>query len=74
MISFFFGLMFSCGSHISANWGSVKDSVVYCGAAINIGNALVTSDLITNVMILCLPLPVVRSLYVYLHIDDLVAD
>ena len=61
-VSFFFGLLFSCGTHISANWGSVQDQVLYCGAAVNLGNAMVVSDLITDVMILCLPLPVVSSL------------
>ncbi len=58
-VSFFFGFVFSCGTHISASWGSVKDQEVYCGAAINLDNALVVSDLLTDVMILVLPLPVV---------------
>lgn len=58
-VSFFFGFLFSCGTHISAAWGSVQDDVMYCGAAINLDNALVVSDLMTDVMILCLPLPVV---------------
>lgn len=57
--SFFFGFLFSCGTHISASWGSVKDQVVHCGAAINLDNALVVSDLLTDVMVLVLPLPVV---------------
>ena len=60
-ISFFFGFMFSCGTHFSAAWGSLEDDAKYCGAALNLDNAFVVSDLITDIMILCLPLPVVCS-------------
>ena len=63
-ISFFVGLVFSCGTHISANWGSVKEQEDYCGAGANLANALVVSDLLTDVMILVLPLPVVGSLWI----------
>ena len=58
-LSLFFGFMFSCGTHISASWGSVEDEKDYCGAATDLDNALVVSGLLTDVMIFVLPLPVV---------------
>lgn len=58
-ISFFFGFMFSCGAHFSARWGSLNDKDLYCGADLDLDNAFVVSDLITDVVIFCLPLPVV---------------
>lgn len=60
-ITFVFGTIFSCGRHVSANWGSVQDALVYCGVGTNFTSALVVSDLITDVMVLCLPLPVVSK-------------
>lgn len=53
--------IFSCGTHFFANWSSVQDIGTYCGASTNITNAFVVSDLITDIMIWCLPLPVVRT-------------
>lgn len=60
-ITFFFGFMFGCGTHFFANWGSVQDEA-YCTALLDLDNAYVVSDLVTDVMILCLPLPVVGTL------------
>ena len=58
-ISFFFGTLFSCGTHFSAAWGSLEDDALYCGAGMQLNSPFVISDLITDVVILCLPLPVV---------------
>ena len=58
-ISFFFGFIFGCGTHFSAEWGSFRDYHMYCGVVIDLMNPLVVSDLVSDVMILCLPLPVV---------------
>lgn len=60
-ITFLFGNIFNCGKHVSASWGSVQDNLTYCGAGTKFTSALVVSDLITDVMVLCLPLPVVVS-------------
>ncbi|MCJ1463159.1 hypothetical protein MMC07_001764 [Pseudocyphellaria aurata] len=57
-----FGFIFSCGKHISSNWGSSLDYVSYCGPSEVVHNAFVVSDLITDVMVLFLPLPVIWSL------------
>lgn len=60
-VSYFFGFIFGCGTHFSANWGSVEDEA-YCTALLDLDNSFVVSDLVTDIMILCLPLPVVCSL------------
>lgn len=54
------GFLFSCGTHLSASWGSVQDGLMYCGPSANVNSTFVVSDLITDVMVLCLPLPVVK--------------
>ena len=59
-IACLFSFIFPCGTHISANWGSIMDFATYCGASTNVNNAFVVSDLLTDIMIWCLPLPVVR--------------
>lgn len=59
-LTFLFGFLFGCGTHFSAAWGSLNDAALYCGATLDLDNALVVSDLITDILILCLPLPVVR--------------
>ncbi|KAA6413348.1 MAG: hypothetical protein FRX48_03094 [Lasallia pustulata] len=63
IISFFFGYMFSCGTHISARWISFEDNAKYYGALPDLNSAFVVSDLITDIMILCLPLPVIWNLH-----------
>lgn len=55
------GFIFSCGTHISANWSNFEDIKMYCGPSLDVENAFVVSDLITDVMVLCLPLPVVST-------------
>lgn len=57
-ISFFFGFVFSCGTHFSAAWGSLEESAKYC-RELHLDNPFVVSDLVTDIMILCIPLPVV---------------
>ncbi|MCJ1462679.1 hypothetical protein MMC07_001282 [Pseudocyphellaria aurata] len=57
------GFIFSCGIHISANWGNYQDFIAYCGPSEDVNSAFVISDLITDVMVLCLPLPVIWNLH-----------
>lgn len=59
--SFTTGFIFSCGTHFSAGWGSVEDYKTYCAVATNLDSPFVVSDLITDVIVLCLPLPVVSA-------------
>lgn len=56
-----FGFIFSCGTHVSANWGNDLDVGMYCGPSSDVNNAFVVSDLVTDVMVLCMPLPVVST-------------
>ena len=56
-----FASIFSCGTHVFANWGSYQDSRMYCGPSYDVDSALVISDVITDVMVLCLPLTVVST-------------
>lgn len=60
-LTFLFGFIFSCGTHFSAAWGSLKNDAMYCGAALDLDDAFVVSDLITDILVLCLPLPVVSD-------------
>ena len=59
-IAFFFGNMFACGIHITAAWSTVHDANSYCRRTLEFSNALVVSDLVTDIIILFMPLPVVR--------------
>ena len=59
-ITFFFGNMFACGIHVSAVWSSAHDAKLYCLTQFKLSNALVVSDLVTDIIILFMPLPVVR--------------
>ncbi|SLM35585.1 hypothetical protein LPUS_04890 [Lasallia pustulata] len=63
IIAFFFGYIFSCGTHFSAWWISFEDNAKYCGVLPDYDTAFVVSDLITDIMILCLPLPVIWNLH-----------
>ena len=61
-VGFLFALIFACGSHFFANWSSPQAAWRYCGGKIYlIGGFLILSDLITDVLVLCLPLPIVST-------------
>ncbi|KAF2233660.1 hypothetical protein EV356DRAFT_567901 [Viridothelium virens] len=60
---FFFIFLFSCGSHISAHWGSLQDLTTYCWATYAPEEGLVISDLITDVAVLSLPFPMLWNLH-----------
>lgn len=66
-IACLFSFIFPCGTHISANWGSIMDFATYCGASTNVNNAFVVSDLLTDIMIWCLPLPVIWNIQMTLR-------
>ena len=68
-----FAFIFSCGTHIFANWGSSQDWVTYCGPSEDVNSAFVISDLITDVMVLCMPLPVVSAQSAGLFTGDAIA-
>ena len=68
-----FAFIFSCGTHIFANWGSSQDWVTYCGPSEDVNSAFVISDLITDVIVLCMPLPVVSTQRAWLSTGDAIA-
>ena len=58
-IAFFFLQIFLCGRHIDWNWGPYID-LTHCVDAFKYDNALFISDLITDVLAICLPIPIVN--------------
>ena len=61
-LSFFFALAFQCGTHIAASWTSLAMIEAYCDNTSALNVAFVVSDVITDVMILIIPLPIVWRL------------
>ena len=61
-ILFFFAFLFSCGTHIDANWTTLENSAQYCVIP-NLIIALVSSDMICDFLILMLPLPMVCYIF-----------
>lgn len=59
-IAFFFALLFACKGNWSAWWGSVLDLSTKCVQTLKLELALVTSDFVTDVLIMVLPIPMVR--------------
>ena len=57
-ISFFFASFFSCGTHLDANWTTVESFIQYC-VNLNFEIAFAVSDMICDLFILILPLPMV---------------
>ena len=58
-IAFFSALIFQCGRHVSANWGSVEDDIRYCQSSLNIEDIYSVSDVLTDSLVWLLPTPVV---------------
>ena len=59
-VAFYFAFAFVCGKHFSAYWGNVLVSGKYCPHGLQINEGLLVSDFITDVAVLCVPLPMVR--------------
>ena len=56
---FFFRFVFYCGTHFAANWYGIYNSEVYCPTGDASNEALIISEMITNIFVICLPLPIV---------------
>ena len=61
-VGFFLGFVFGCGAHVPANWGSREDLLGYCPRRLKLTNGYLVSDVILDLIILVVPLPVVRYL------------
>lgn len=60
--SFFFALLFICGTDFSAYWIGTKVEKAHCVNTNSLHNAFVISDFITDFLIILLPLPIVYLL------------
>ena len=58
-LSFVFGFMFICGTHLDWNWTSVENSLK-CGNLTITNQSLSLSDVIMDLLIMIFPLPLVR--------------
>ena len=58
-LTFFFMQLLMCGPHIEKNWGPLID-FESCLDGFQYDNGLFISDLITDILVICLPLPIVN--------------
>lgn len=67
-LGFFLLLIFSCGAKFSLQWELLSDDVMkYCINPTPARLALAVSDLILDVLIIILPLPMVCLVYAFSH-------
>lgn len=72
-VAFYFAYAFVCGTHFWAYWGNILVSSKYCSHVLQISEGLLISDLVTDVIVLCAPLPIVRAKHdTYLSNEHLV--
>ena len=62
-VAFFIRYIFICGTHPAADWYGVYNWEAYCPMENRSKSALIISELITAILVLGLPLPVVRKLF-----------
>lgn len=60
---FFFRFVFYCGTHFAANWYGIYNSEAYCPTGDASNEALIISEMIANIFVICLPLPIVSRLF-----------
>ena len=56
---FYFACAFVCGTHFDKYWGNVLAEAQYCPHGLEIYEGLLISNLITDVLILSIPVPIV---------------
>ena len=61
-LAFFFAFAFQCGTHPQYWWTSVDTIVKYCDNDAQSGLAFAISDVITDLMVLGTPLPIIWTL------------
>jgi len=62
LIAFEFAAIFDCNTHFSANWGSLAELKANCDNSFSELAAYSISDVIIDIFILVLPIPLVRDL------------
>lgn len=60
-IAFFFSILFICGTDFSAYWTSTIVEKEHCVNTNMLHNAFAISDVITDIMIITLPIPMVSA-------------
>ena len=58
-LSFFFSFLFECGTHFGRNWSTLKVLLAECAPQHEYQQAMSVSDVLTDVMILVMPIPFV---------------
>ena len=66
-VGFTFAMVFQCGKEFWALFSTAENLIEHCVKTLELAEAFVISDVITDLMILCLPLPMV--LYPFLQHD-----
>ena len=59
-IAFFMATLFGCGRHIDFQWGPLID-LSHCYDIFKFDDAFFISDLVTDLMVICLPIPLVSD-------------
>ncbi|KAI1440008.1 hypothetical protein F5Y02DRAFT_32223 [Annulohypoxylon stygium] len=65
-MAYIFAVAFDCGLHWTAHWSSVADIINYCHGTQQLVESLLITDLITDVIIIALPMPIIWSLHLTL--------
>ena len=60
-VGFIMAGLLECGSHITALFASPGDYARFCGSAILAGRGMVASDVVTDIITLIMPLPMVST-------------
>jgi hypothetical protein len=61
-VAFVLAILLECGTHLSATFGTPDEYFEYCGSAIPAGYAMMATDLLTDIVTLTIPIPVILSL------------
>ncbi|CAG8950862.1 hypothetical protein HYFRA_00003079 [Hymenoscyphus fraxineus] len=65
MLTFIFLTIWGCGTHYTANWGSLQDLITYCSNGLQREEALYVSEFVTNILLVALPIPTVWRLHMH---------
>lgn len=60
-LSFFFSFLFGCGTNFEANWSTLEALLTECHPQHTYQQAMAVSDVLTDALILAIPIPLVRA-------------
>ena len=70
-VAFEFAFLFICKGHFSAWWDSIKSLNTYCHPELKLEVGFASTDFITDVLVLALPIPMVQHAPRYKHLTHL---